>query len=127
MYADQVTDSMQRAISETNRRRKIQIAHNQKHGIDPQTIRKAVTDILAMIRPEASKAPVPGSNKRSRNMDSQRRIVEDSREMPEAQLQRLILTLEDEMNTAAGELRFEYAARLRDEIRELKRDLRDIS
>ena len=127
MYADQVTDSMQRAISETNRRRKIQIDHNQKHGIDPQTIRKAVTDILAMIRPEASKAPVPGSNKRSRNMDSQRRIVEDSREMPEAQLQRLILTLEDEMNTAAGELRFEYAARLRDEIRELKRDLRDIS
>ena len=127
MYADQVTDSMQRAISETNRRRKIQIDHNQKHGIDPQTIRKAVTDILAMVRPEASKAPVPGSNKRSRNMDSQRRIVEDSREMPEAQLQRLILTLEDEMNTAAGELRFEYAARLRDEIRELKRDLRDIS
>jgi len=127
MYADQVTDSMQRAISETNRRRKIQIDHNEKHGIDPQTIRKAVTDILAMIRPETSGAPVPGANKRSRSMDSQRRIIEDSREMPEAQLQRLILTLEDEMNTAAGELRFEYAARLRDEIRELKRDLRDIT
>ena len=126
MYADQVTDSMQRAISETNRRRKIQIDHNEKHGIDPQTIRKAVTDILAMIRPEPSGAPVPGADKRSRSMDSQRRIIEDSREMPEAQLQRLILTLEDEMNTAAGELRFEYAARLRDEIRELKRDLRDI-
>ena len=127
MYADQVTDSMQRAISETNRRRKIQIDHNEKHGIDPQTIRKAVTDILAMIRPETSGAPVPGADKRSRSMDSQRRIIEDSREMPEAQLQRLILTLEDEMNTAAGELRFEYAARLRDEIRELKRDLRDIT
>ena len=127
MYADQVTDSMQRAISETNRRRKIQIDHNEKHGIDPQTIRKAVTDILAMIRPEPSGAPVPGADKRSRSMDSQRRIIEDSREMPEAQLQRLILTLEDEMNTAAGELRFEYAARLRDEIRELKRDLRDIT
>ena len=126
MYADQVTDSMQRAISETNRRRKIQIDHNEKHGINPQTIRKAVTDILAMIRPETSGAPVPGADKRSRSMDSQRRIIEDSREMPEAQLQRLILTLEDEMNTAAGELRFEYAARLRDEIRELKRDLRDI-
>ena len=126
MYADQVTDSMQRAISETNRRRKIQIDHNEKHGIDPQTIRKAVTDILAMIRPEPSGAPVPSADKRSRSMDSQRRIIEDSREMPEAQLQRLILTLEDEMNTAAGELRFEYAARLRDEIRELKRDLRDI-
>ena len=127
MYADQVTDSMQKAISETNRRRKIQIDHNEKHGIDPQTIRKAVTDILAMIRPETSGAPVPGADKRSRSMDSQRRIIEDSREMPEAQLQRLILTLEDEMNTAAGELRFEYAARLRDEIRELKRDLRDIT
>ena len=127
MYADRVTDSMQRAISETNRRRKIQIDHNEKHGIDPQTIRKAVTDILAMIRPETSGAPVPGADKRSRSMDSQRRIIEDSKEMPEAQLQRLILTLEDEMNTAAGELRFEYAARLRDEIRELKRDLRDIT
>ena len=127
MYADQVTDSMQRAISETNRRRKIQIDHNEKHGINPQTIRKAVTDILAMIRPETSGAPVPGADKRSRSMDSQRRIIEDSKEMPEAQLQRLILTLEDEMNTAAGELRFEYAARLRDEIRELKRDLRDIT
>ena len=127
MYADQVTDSMQRAISETNRRRKIQIDHNEKHGINPQTIRKAVTDILAMIRPETSGAPVPGADKRSRSMDSQRRIIEDSREMPEAQLQRLILTLEDEMSTAAGELRFEYAARLRDEIRELKRDLRDIT
>ncbi|MBJ68590.1 MAG: excinuclease ABC subunit B [Acidimicrobiaceae bacterium] len=127
MYADQVTDSMQRAISETNRRRKIQIEHNQKHGIDPQTIRKAVTDILAMIRPDASGAPVPGANSRSRRMDSQRRIIEDSREMPEDQLQRLILTLEDEMNTAAGELRFEYAARLRDEVRDLKRELRDMS
>ena len=127
MYADQVTDSMQRAISETNRRRKIQIDHNEKHGIDPQTIRKAVTDILAMIRPEKPGAPVPGADKRSRSMDNQRRIIEDSREMPEAQLQRLVLTLEDEMNTAAGELRFEYAARLRDEIRELKRDLRDIT
>ena len=127
MYADQVTNSMQRAISETNRRRKIQIDHNQKHGIDPQSIRKAVTDILAMIRPETSEAPTPGGGRRSRSKDSHRRLVDDSREMPEAQLQRLILTLEDEMNIAAGDLRFEYAARLRDEIRELKRDLRDIS
>ena len=79
-----------------------------------------------MIRPDTSVAPLPGDGHRSRNMDSQRRVIEDSKEMPEAQLQRLILTLEDEMNTAAGDLRFEYAARLRDEIRELKRDLRDI-
>tara|TARA_B100000686_G_scaffold295502_1_gene326413 strand:- start:1149 stop:3194 length:2046 start_codon:yes stop_codon:yes gene_type:complete len=127
MYADQVTDSMQRAISETNRRRKIQIEHNEKHGIDPQSIRKAVTDILALIRPDSSPTPLPGADQRSRSKDSQRRLVQESAEMPEAQLQRLIMTLEDEMNTAAGDLRFEYAARLRDEIRELKRDLKDIS
>ena len=127
MYADQVTNSMQRAISETNRRRKIQIEHNEKYGIDPQSIRKAVTDILALIRPGSSVAPLPGSDRRSRSKDSQRRLVQESDEMPEAQLQRLVMTLEDEMNTAAGDLRFEYAARLRDEIRELKRDLKDIS
>ncbi len=127
MYAEQVTDSMQRAISETNRRRKIQIDHNREYGIDPQSIRKAVTDILAMIRPEASESPIPGGDRRSRSQDSHRRLIDDSGEIPEAQLQRLILTLEDEMNIAAGDLRFEYAARLRDEIRELKRDLRDIS
>ena len=61
MYADKVTDSMQRAISETNRRRGVQEAYNVEHGIDPQTIRKAVTDILATLRPEGDgKAPVPG-------------------------------------------------------------------
>ena len=59
MYADQVTDSMRRAISETQRRRQLQLRHNEEHGIDPQTIRKAVTDILSMLRP-AETAPVPG-------------------------------------------------------------------
>ena len=67
MYADKVTDSMQRAISETNRRRGVQEAYNAEHGIDPQTIRKAVTDILATLRPEGDgKAPTPGKDRRSR-------------------------------------------------------------
>jgi excinuclease ABC subunit B len=126
MYADQVTDSMQRAISETNRRRKIQVEHNEEHGIDPQTIRKAVTDILAMIRPAEKKAPVPGSGTRSRSRDGQRRLIDGVAELPGDELERLIRTLEDEMNDASADLKFEYAARLRDEIKDLKRELRDV-
>ena len=129
MYADQVTDSMQRAISETQRRRQIQIAHNEEHGIDPQTIRKAVTDILAMIRPAEDKAPIPGEGTRSRSKDGQRRLVDDLDlgDMPGQELERLIRTLEDEMHDASAELKFEYAARLRDEIKDLKRELRDVT
>ena len=127
MYADQVTDSMTRAVSETNRRRQIQIAHNAEHGIDPQTIRKAVTDILAMIRPGADSAPIPGEGTRSRSKDGQRRIIVGIEELPGEELERLIRTLEDEMNDASGDLRFEYAARLRDEIKDLKRELRDVT
>ena len=121
MYADQVTDSMQRAISETNRRRGLQQAYNAEHGIDPQTIRKAVTDILAVLRPESAGAPVPESMVRGRAA----RAKHDLAELPTAELSRLIHTLEDEMADAAAELRFEYAARLRDEIKELRRELRD--
>jgi excinuclease ABC subunit B len=127
MYADQVTDSMQRAISETNRRRQIQVAYNTEHGIDPQTIRKAVTDILAMIRPAEQKAPTPGAGTRSRGKDGQRRLVDQLGELPGDELERLIRTLEQEMNDASAELKFEYAARLRDEIKDLKRELREVS
>ncbi len=126
MYADQVTGSMQRAISETNRRRQMQIRYNEENGIDPQTIRKAVTDILAMIRPTQIKTPEPSKGKGKIKKGSQRNLAEDVSQLPEDQLERLVLTLEEEMNVAAGDLRFEYAARLRDEIRELKRDLRDM-
>ncbi len=125
MYADEVTDSMQRAISETNRRRQLQLAYNAEHGIDPQTIRKAVTDILAMIRP-AETAPVPGEETRSRSLDEQRRLIEGIEELPGDELARLIQTLEAEMHDASAELRFEYAARLRDEIKDLKRELREV-
>jgi excinuclease ABC subunit B len=122
MYADDVTASMQRAISETNRRRALQEAYNIEHGIDPQTIRKAVTDILAKLRPEEG-APVPGKDRRSRARDRRR---SDFAELPRDELSRLIRTLEEEMREAATDLRFEYAARLRDEIHDLKRELREV-
>jgi excinuclease ABC subunit B len=124
MYADQVTASMQRAISETNRRRGVQEAYNAEHGIDPQTIRKAVTDILAYLRP-AETAPVPGKDTRKRRPGEEQRIRELA-DLPGDELARLILTLEEEMHQASAELRFEYAARLRDEIRDLKRELREV-
>jgi excinuclease ABC subunit B len=124
MYADAVTDSMQRAISETNRRRGLQEAYNAERGIDPQTIRKAVTDILATLRPEGDgKAPSPGRDRRSRKRD---RVRSDFAELPHDELARLIRTLEEEMHEAAADLRFEYAARLRDEVHDLKRELREV-
>ncbi|MDQ1428423.1 MAG: excinuclease subunit [Acidimicrobiaceae bacterium] len=120
MYADSVTDSMQRAISETQRRRAVQQAYNLEHGIDPKTIIKAVTDILSMLRPDDESAPMPGRDRRSRRRD---RMASDFAELPRDELDRLIRTLEEEMHLAAAELRFEYAARLRDEISDLKREL----
>jgi excinuclease ABC subunit B len=122
MYADKVTDSMRRAIDETQRRRGLQQAYNAEHGIDPQTIRKAVSDILAYLRP-AEKAPTPRGERRSRERD---RARADLAELPADELARLIHTLEEEMHEAATGLRFEYAARLRDEIGDLKRELREV-
>ncbi len=122
MYADKITDSMQRAISETNRRRGLQEAYNEEHGINPQTIRKAVTDILATLR-GTSGAPVPGNGKRSTARD---KVRSNLAELPADELGRLVLTLEEEMKEAAADLRFEYAARLRDEIKELRRELREV-
>ncbi|HUZ44817.1 MAG TPA: excinuclease ABC subunit UvrB [Acidimicrobiales bacterium] len=124
MYADTITDSMQRAISETQRRRAVQQAYNAEHGIDPQTIRKAVTDILAQLRPaeggKGGKAPTPNRERRGKRSRS------DFAELPREELDRLIRTLEDEMKDASADLRFEYAARLRDEINDLKRELREL-
>ncbi len=121
MYADAVTPSMHRAITETQRRRSLQQAYNAEHGIDPQTVRKAVSDILSMIRPDQT-APTPKGRKRRTE-----RLMEDFAEMGHDDLQRLLFTLEQEMGEAAADLRFEYAARLRDEIREIERELRDLS
>ncbi|MEZ5218150.1 MAG: excinuclease ABC subunit UvrB [Ilumatobacteraceae bacterium] len=122
MYADTVSDSMQKAINETNRRRALQQAYNIEHGINPQTIRKAVGDILSMLRPDDS-APVPGKDRRrQRERD---KVQRELKTLPQQELSRLIQTLEEEMNEAAAALKFEYAARLRDEINDLRRELRD--
>jgi excinuclease ABC subunit B len=122
MYADRVTDSMQRAIGETQRRRALQLAYNAEHGINPQTIRKAVGDILSLLRPDET-APVPGRDRRrQRERD---KVQRDLKTLPQQELARLIQTLEEEMHEAAGDLRFEYAARLRDEIADLRREFRD--
>ena len=114
MYADEVTDSMRRAISETQRRRKIQIEYNREQGIDPQTIRKKVSDILLTLEAEGLGAPKP---------ERQRRGRRERPELPREELERLIRTLEEEMHEAAKDLRFEYAARLRDEVRDLRKEL----
>jgi excinuclease ABC subunit B len=122
MYADNRTAAMDKAIGETSRRREKQIAYNLEHGIDPQTIRKAVGDILSILRPsEANKVPKLGDRK---NIERDK-VLNELKSLPQQELEALILTLEEEMTLAASEMRFEYAARLRDEVKELKRELRD--
>ncbi len=117
MYADEVTDSMQRAINETQRRRQIQMEYNAEHGIDPQSIRKAVNDILISGFGRKSNNTVPTKSK-SRRKEPVGGTPDD--------LKRLIQALQEEMHQAAEELRFEYAARIRDEIHDLKRELREV-
>jgi excinuclease ABC subunit B len=118
MYADEVTDSMRKAIGETQRRRHIQLEYNREHDIDPQTIRKAVSDIL-----------IEGMSRRGTDATLPARSRSHRREpfggSPD-DLKRLILQLEEEMHQAAEDLRFEYAARLRDEVNDLKRELREV-
>lgn len=123
MYADKVTPSMERAIGETRRRREMQIAYNREHGINPQTIRKAVGDILSVITGGDDGAPVPG--KGSRRQRESDKVKRELKSLPQQELGRLIQTLEEEMHEAATDLKFEYAARLRDEINDLRRELRD--
>jgi excinuclease ABC subunit B len=122
MYADKVTASMQKAIDITQQRRLRQIEYNLENGIDPQTIRKAVGDILSLLRPDDT-SPVPGKDRRrQRERD---KVQRELKTLPQQELNRLIMTLEEEMHEAAAELKFEYAARLRDEVNELRRELRD--
>ncbi len=123
MYADRVTDSMTRAISETNRRRGLQQAYNAEHGIDPRSVSKPVTDILADLRGSDGSAPLPQRGRRKQRPGEKARAEQFADLAPE-DLGRLISVLEDEMNQASADLRFEEAARLRDEIKELKRELR---
>jgi excinuclease ABC subunit B len=129
MYADSITDSMTNAIGETQRRRARQIAYNQAHGIDPRSITKSVTDILARVRSEdeGSAAITSGANGRGRgsraaSRDPRAAAAEMARTLgPDTdELSRLIHRLDAEMDRAAEELRFEEAALLRDEISELR-------
>ena len=112
MYADRITDSMKTAISETNRRREIQLAHNERHGITAASITKGVSDIAEFLQAE-SKTPKKG----------RRGAKVDASEHAPDELEKAIVTLEEEMLAAAEELRFEHAARLRDELRDLKRQM----
>jgi excinuclease ABC subunit B len=118
MYADQRTASMERALEETRRRRELQVAHNTAHGIDPQSIRKRVGDIIAAVRAEEA-------GEQYAAVDRPDRAAEDRGAglLPTEELRALIHRLDEEMHEAAGGLRFEYAARLRDEIADLKREL----
>ncbi|MHB8593122.1 MAG: excinuclease ABC subunit UvrB, partial [Acidimicrobiales bacterium] len=139
LYADTITDAMRQAISETQRRRAIQQAYNAEHGIDPTTIRKAVTDILERLRPAAGTAP---SGRRGRNRPAASGLpgratrpagvrlrpaaggTDGDRlelsEAPTEELVSLVARLDQEMRLAASELRYEEAALLRDEIAEIR-------
>ena len=125
MYADNLTDSMQRAIDETNRRRKLQTDFNVANDIDPQSIRKKVGDIIQMARAAEAGRPYAAAPNLKRNRRGRGGAeLPDVSDLPQDDLAKLIQSLSDEMNEAAADLRFEYAARLRDEISELKRELR---
>jgi excinuclease ABC subunit B len=127
MYADEVTPSMRTAVDETNRRRKLQLDFNREHGIDPQTVRRRVSDIIQQLRGESTgdggrrkAAPAPGRRGAAASGASEPAVAG----MPRAELERLIASLEEEMHEAAKDLRFEHAARLRDEVGDLRRELR---
>ena len=139
MYADNMTDSMKQAIDETERRRAKQIAYNEEHGIDPQPLRKKIADILDQVYREADDTESVDVGGSGRNVSRGRRaqgeagraagssgIVEgrDVSNMPRAELADLIKDLTNQMMAAARDLQFELAARLRDEIADLKKELR---
>jgi excinuclease ABC subunit B len=114
MYADKQTEAIKDALDETNRRRAIQIAYNEEHGITPESITKGVSDIAEFLSLESPNVP-----RGSRRRGAASKVEGLSRE----DLEKLVITLEEEMFVAAEELRFEYAAKLRDEIKALRREL----
>jgi excinuclease ABC subunit B len=117
MYADKETAAMRAAIEETTRRRAIQVAYNEEHGITAATIVKGISDIAEFLQAE-------GKTPKGRRRSDRRRVKAEDLSLTE--MERTIVELEEEMLAAAEDLRFEYAARLRDEIRELRRELVEI-
>ncbi|QGU01888.1 UvrABC system protein B [Corynebacterium kalinowskii] len=113
MYADRITDSMQQAMEETERRREKQIAYNTEHGIDPQPLRKKIADILEMVEEEGDAAVVVEKR--------------DTSTMAQGEIKKLIDDLSAQMREAARELKFELAGRLRDEVIDLKKELRGLN
>jgi excinuclease ABC subunit B len=111
LYADKLTEAIQGALEETNRRRTKQVAYNEEHGITPESIVKGVSDIAEFLALESP--TVPGKRRRGRKVEG----------MQPDELEKLVVSLEEEMYAAAEELRFEYAAKLRDEIKDLRRDI----
>jgi excinuclease ABC subunit B len=126
MYADKITDSMRVAIDETNRRRAKQVAYNLEHGLDPQPLRKKIADITDLISREDDDTELFMADQKS-GVRIPTSIRENLRSIPARDLGDLIDQLSEQMRTAASELQFEVAARLRDEIHELKKELRQMS
>ena len=131
MYADNMTDSMNEAISETMRRREIQIAYNKEHGIDPQPLRKKISDVTDMLAREQvdTQTLLEGGYRKEKSKRERSEATGGGRAMTsgqraEAELAELIEELSAQMMTAAQHLQFEVAARLRDEIEDLKKELR---
>src|SRR6478735_6763069 len=112
MYADKYTEAIKHAVEETNRRRAAQLAYNEEQGITPESIVKGVSDIAELLALESPTVP-----------RRRRRGKQEVSGMSREELEKLVVTLEEEMYVAAEELRFEYAAKLRDEIKELRREL----
>ncbi len=125
MYADNLTDSMKRAIEETNRRRDKQITYNKEHGVDPQPLRKRIADITDLIAQESDDTDALISKKK--NPVTVGVHSKALGEMPQNELLGLIESLTEQMRNAASALHFELAARLRDEISELKKELRSMN
>lgn len=131
MYADRITDSMESAISETERRRAKQIAYNEEHGIDPKPLRKKIADVTDMLAREQidTEELLEGGYRKERSASARASATARgarSAAGAEDELVALIEELSEQMMTAAGELQFEVAARLRDEIKDLKKELRQM-
>lgn len=131
MYADKITDAMGQAIEETNRRREIQEAHNKEHGIDPMPLRKKIADITDQLaREDADTQELLNNNRLAKNAKRTKASSTVRKDglaaAPAEDLLTQIEEMTEQMHAAAAELQFELAARIRDEVSELKKELRQM-